>query len=88
MPPAGGSIPTSGSSILKVISEGMSQVPEGVYKTESGMVFRVGVTAERGLKVEVLRDGVWEAGRIGMVGLRLSPTTKMLTEKAIRSLPA
>lgn len=63
-------------------------MPEGVYKTDSGMVFRVGVTAERGLKVEVLRDGAWEPGRIGMVGLRLSPTTKMLTPKAIKSLPA
>jgi len=70
-----------------VTSEG-SQMPAGVYKTDSGMVFRVGVTAERGLKVEVLRDGIWEAGRIGMVGLRLSPTTRTLTEKAIRALPA
>ena len=63
-------------------------MPAGVYKTDSGMVFRVAVTAERGLKVEVLRGDVWEAGRIGMVGLRLSPTTKMLTAKAIQALPA
>lgn len=63
-------------------------MPAGVYETESGLMFRVLVTDERGLKVEVLKNGVWEAGGIGMVGLRLSPTTKALTAKAIRSLPA
>jgi hypothetical protein len=62
-------------------------VPAGVYKTESGMVFRVSKTPEMGLRVEVLRDGAWEAGRIGMVGLRLSPTTKTLRAKAIGALP-
>jgi len=52
------------------------------------MVFRVAQTAEQGLKVEVLKGGAWQAGSVGMVGLRLSPTTKTLTAKAIQALPS
>ena len=43
--------------------------------------------ADGGLKVETLKDGEWIAGRIGMVGLRLSPTTDELTLKETRKLP-
>jgi hypothetical protein len=39
------------------------------------------------LKVEVLKDGVWTPGRIGMVGLRLADSTRKLTPAAVRALP-
>jgi hypothetical protein len=63
-------------------------MPVGVYKTESGLVFRVEMTEEQRLSVEVLKDGSWSPGSVGMVGLRLSPTTKTLSAKAIQALPA
>jgi hypothetical protein len=44
-------------------------------------------TAEGGLKVEVLKDGAWAPGRIGMVGLRLNPSTTKLRADAIGRLP-
>ena len=62
--------------------------PEGVYRTKAGLIFRVTETTEGGLKVEVLQDGAWAPGRIGMVGLRLAPSTAKLDAAAIRGLPA
>ena len=52
------------------------------------MVFRITETVEGGLKVEVLKDGDWVPGRIGIVGLRLAPSTTRLSASAIRALPA
>lgn len=52
------------------------------------MILRITETVEGGLKVEVLNDGAWVPGRIGMVGLRLASSTTMLSDKAIRQLPA
>jgi hypothetical protein len=60
----------------------------GVYKTDLGMIFRITETVEGGLKVEVLKEGDWIPGRIGLVGLRLAPSTTMLSASAIRKLPA
>jgi hypothetical protein len=40
------------------------------------------------MKVEVLKEGTWIAGRIGMVGLRLAGSTTKLTPEAILRLPA
>jgi hypothetical protein len=60
----------------------------GVYRTNQGTVFRITETVEGGLKVEVLKDGEWVPGRIGMVGLRLAPSTTSLSASAIRQLPA
>lgn len=51
------------------------------------MIFRVTESLELGLKVDVLKGGAWVPGRIGMVGLRLSPSTAILSAKAIRELP-
>ncbi len=51
------------------------------------MIFRVTDTVEAGLRIEVLKNGVWVAGRIGMVGLRLEPSTTKLEPKAILELP-
>jgi hypothetical protein len=51
------------------------------------MIFRVTETDEGGLKVDVLKDGAWIPGRIGMVGLRLAPSTRALGTSATRELP-
>jgi hypothetical protein len=51
------------------------------------MIFRVTGPPDGGLRVEVLKDGVWTPGRIGMVGLRLQPTTRRLSESATLALP-
>jgi hypothetical protein len=58
-----------------------------VYRTERGLILRVIEAADGGLKVETLTDGEWVAGRIGMVGLRLSPTTIKLSAKEVRDFP-
>lgn len=52
------------------------------------MIFRVTETGEGGLKVEVLKDGNWVPGRIGMVGLRLASSTTLLGASAVGALPA
>jgi hypothetical protein len=59
-----------------------------VYKTGQGTIFRVTESVEGGLKVEILKEGEWVAGRIGMVGLRHERTTTTLSDSAIRRLPA
>jgi hypothetical protein len=51
------------------------------------LVFRVSETVEGGLKVEVLSEGAWIPGRVAMVGLRLSRSTKKLGPAAIQELP-
>ncbi|MGH2711048.1 MAG: hypothetical protein ACRDH9_07590 [Actinomycetota bacterium] len=58
-----------------------------VYRSERGLIMRVIEADDGGLKVETLEDGEWIAGRIGMVGLRLSPTTTKLTARDIQKLP-
>jgi hypothetical protein len=60
----------------------------GVYRTESGMIFRVSEDAEGHLTVGILKDATWVEARIGVVGLRRSPTTVRLTAKQILRLPA
>jgi hypothetical protein len=59
-----------------------------VYRTEQGKVWRIIHADDGAMRVELLKDGVWVAGPIGMVGLRLSRTTTQLTAAAIRQLPA
>jgi hypothetical protein len=58
-----------------------------VYRTERGLILRIIETDEGGVKVEIFRSGGWVAGRIGMVGLRLSPSTSRLTPAETKSLP-
>jgi len=62
--------------------------PSGVYRTRLGTIFRIADSVEGGLKVEVLKDGAWGPGRIGMVGLRLESTTTKLSPSAAGKLPA
>lgn len=52
------------------------------------MVWRVIEGEDGSLKVEVLNGEAWTPGRIGLVGLRLAPSTTKLTARAIRGLPA
>jgi hypothetical protein len=59
-----------------------------VYRTELGKVLRIIQAADGGMRVELLKNEAWVPGPIGMVGLRLSPSTKKLTPAAIRELPA
>jgi hypothetical protein len=58
-----------------------------VYRIEGGLILRVIEASDGGLKVELLKDGAWVPGRIGMVGLRLARTTSMLSAKEAAALP-
>lgn len=40
------------------------------------------------LSVRVLKDGTWADAPLGMIGLRLAPTTRRLTAREIDTLPA
>jgi len=60
---------------------------DGVYKTEQGTIFRISEGEEGHLSVQLLDRPIWVAGPIGMVGLRLSPTTTRLTARQIQALP-
>jgi hypothetical protein len=62
------------------------EVPD-VYRTQSGLIMRVVHADDGGLKVEMLKEGAWIAARIGMAGLRLSPSTRKLTQRQVQALP-
>jgi hypothetical protein len=59
----------------------------GVYRTESGMIFRVSEDTDGHLSVGVLQDTRWVEARVGIVGLRVAPGTVRLTPKQVLSLP-
>jgi hypothetical protein len=61
--------------------------PSGVYRRED-TVWRVSQSDDGGLVVEVLTDGRWVPGPVGMVGLRLDSSTTRLTQDAIDALPS
>lgn len=58
-----------------------------VYKTASGMVFRVWESLEGQLRVEALKPAGWVAAPIGLIGLRVAPTTVRLTARQVLRLP-
>jgi hypothetical protein len=58
-----------------------------VYRTESGTIFRVTDDGDGRLSVRVLKDSGWQDASIGMLGLRVAPTTVRLTEKQVLRLP-
>lgn len=58
-----------------------------VYRTEEGTIFRVTEDGDGRLSVGILKDAVWEDASIGMVGLRVAPTTVRLTPKQVLRLP-
>ena len=47
----------------------------GVYRTELGTIFRISEGNDGHLSVQLLKRTLWVPGPIGMVGLRLAPTT-------------
>ena len=60
----------------------------GVYRTESGMIFRVTEDPDGHLTVGILKDARWVDARVGVAGLRVAPTTVRLTPKQVLRLPA
>jgi hypothetical protein len=57
------------------------------YRTALGKTLRIQESEDGMLRVEVLKDGAWTSAPIGMIGLRLAPTTKRLTPTQVRALP-
>ena len=57
------------------------------YKTEMGKTLRVDESEVGQLTVEILKDGAWTEAPRGMIGLRLAPSTKRLTQREINRLP-
>jgi hypothetical protein len=58
------------------------------YRTEAGKTLRIRESEDGMLTVEVLKDGVWTSAPLGMIGLRLAPTTRRLRASEVRALPA
>jgi hypothetical protein len=58
-----------------------------VYRTEEGTIFRVIEDGDGHISVGILKEQAWHDASIGMVGLRVSPTTVRLTAKQILRLP-
>jgi hypothetical protein len=59
----------------------------GVHRTELGTIFRISEGNDGHLSVQLLKRTLWVPGPIGMVGLRLAPTTTRLTARQVRALP-
>ena len=57
------------------------------YRTELGTIFRISEGNDGHLSVQLLKRTLWVPGPIGMVGLRLAPTTTRLTARQVRALP-
>ena len=57
------------------------------YRTQGGATLRVTTSEEGALNVQLLKDGAWLPAPVGMVGLRLSPTTRRLRASEIKALP-
>lgn len=58
------------------------------YRTEKGKTLRIGETEDGMLTVQILKDGEWTDAPLGMIGLRLSPSTRRLKAAEIKALPA
>jgi hypothetical protein len=58
-----------------------------VYRTASGMIFRVSEGGEGHLAVETLQEEAWIPAALGVIGLRVAPTTSRLTAKQVLRLP-
>lgn len=60
--------------------------PAGVYRSRGGKVWRVLKSEDGAISVQVLEDGRWIPGPIGLVGLRLAGGTTRLSEEAVHKL--
>lgn len=58
-----------------------------VYRTERGLIWRIIESDDGWPRVEMFKGGVWVAGSIGMMGLRLRASTTRLTPEQIKELP-
>ena len=59
-----------------------------VYRTASGMIFRVSQGGDEYFAVEQLTGSDWIKAKPGIVGLRVAPDTVRLTAKQILALPS
>ena len=59
-----------------------------VYRTASGMIFRVSQGGDAYLLVETLEETGWTRAQPGIMGLRVNPTTRRLTAKQVLALPS
>jgi len=57
------------------------------FRTELGKTLRVDESDEGALSIDILRDGIWSEAPRGMIGLRLSPSSRSLTASEILALP-
>lgn len=57
------------------------------FQTEMGKTIRVEQDSDGALRVDMLKDGTWSQAPRGMIGLRLSETTRRLSRKEIQALP-
>ena len=58
-----------------------------VFRTGQGKTLRVEEADDGGLRVEILKDGIWSPAPRGMIGLRLSKDTHHLTPAEVLALP-
>jgi hypothetical protein len=58
-----------------------------VYRTEAGMIFRVSEGGDGHLAVQTLDETGWVQAGLGVIGLRVAPTTVRLTAKQVLRLP-
>jgi hypothetical protein len=59
-----------------------------VYRTASGMIFRVSEGGDRYRAVETLTGSDWIKAQPGIVGLRVAPDTVRLTAEQVLTLPS
>ena len=59
-----------------------------VYRTASGMIFRVSQGGEQHRTVETLTGAGWMKAQPGIVGLRVKPDTVRLTAAQVMALPS
>ena len=57
------------------------------YRTARGVTLRVTISEEGGVNVQLLKDGTWTQAPVGMMGLRLSPSTRRLRASEVKALP-
>jgi hypothetical protein len=57
------------------------------FRTELGKTLRVEEDYEGALRVDILKEGVWSQAPRGMIGLRLSTSSRSLTATEILALP-
>jgi hypothetical protein len=58
------------------------------FRTARGKTIRVEESDDGMLTVKVLKEGIWADAPLGMIGLRLSPTSRRLTAREVGALPA